>query len=136
MAYSAAPQCYASILTTDLATTRDNIRQTVLDMMSLANAALKACGLRHGTPVARRSFRPARRPASPVRRCRSMAPSIGYIGQSLGGIIGTTFTASEPAIKASILNVPGVGLLDVLENTANLADPLQPGQRADPKPAS
>ena len=30
-----------------------------------------------------------------------------YVGQSLGGIIGATYTALDPAIERSVLNVPG-----------------------------
>jgi dienelactone hydrolase len=108
--YSAQPQCFTQILSTDLATTRDNIRQTVLDYLSLS-AALKACGTSgcayvsgtSGTVVAVNGAK------------------LGYVGQSLGGIIGTTFSASSNDIKAAVLNVPGVGLLDILENTANLS---------------
>jgi len=48
------------------------------------------------------------------------ANHISYAGISLGGIIGSTTTAVTPDIKAAVLNVPGVGLVDILENTANL----------------
>ncbi|HEY4238729.1 MAG TPA: hypothetical protein VGM88_02900 [Kofleriaceae bacterium] len=99
------PQCYAAFLSPDLAATRDNIRQTVLDLEGLV-AALRGCGTAH---------------------CGALQidyTRVGYIGISLGGIIGTTTTASLSGsagqFKAAVLNVPGVGLLDILENTANL----------------
>ncbi len=38
--------------------------------------------------------------------------TFGYIGQSLGGILGTLLTTIEPRIGTSVLNVPGGGLLD------------------------
>lgn len=97
-----SPQCFAPILSAHLDVTRDNIRQTVLDMEALV-AALKACG---DTMCGTLKVDPAH---------------IVYAGISLGGIIGTTTVASTPDIKAAVLNVPGVGLADVLENTQTLA---------------
>jgi pimeloyl-ACP methyl ester carboxylesterase len=92
------PQCYAPFLSTDLAGTRDNIRQTVLDLQGLL-AAVKACGTTACGPL---QVDPAH---------------IHYMGISLGGIIGSTVVANSPNVKASVLNVPGVGLIDILENT-------------------
>jgi pimeloyl-ACP methyl ester carboxylesterase len=46
---------------------------------------------------------------------------IGYLGISLGGIVGSVLTAMTPDIKAAVLNVPGVGLVDILENTDSAA---------------
>jgi dienelactone hydrolase len=99
------PQCFAPILSSDLGATRDNIRQTVLDLQGLV-AALKACGLDQCTDkVAAFQVDPTR---------------IFYMGISLGGIIGSTTTAASGDFKAAVLNVPGVGLVDILENTPNL----------------
>jgi pimeloyl-ACP methyl ester carboxylesterase len=100
------PQCYASILTTDLATTRDNIRQTVLDLQQLVKSAA-SCG---------------------TTQCISTNGSklevdpnnIVYMGISLGGIIGSTTTAVEQNFQGAVLDVAAVGLLDVLENTSTL----------------
>jgi dienelactone hydrolase len=97
-----APQCYAPFLSSDLAGTRDNIRQTVLDLEGLV-AALKACG-----PGA----------------CGALAVDathLAYLGISLGGIIGSTTVANVPDFQGAVLNVPAVGLIDVLENTPSLA---------------
>jgi dienelactone hydrolase len=96
-----APQCYAPFLSTDLAGTRDNIRQTVLDLEALV-AALKACG---------------------AAACGSLVVDpahLVYAGISLGGIIGSTAVANIPDFQGAVLSVGGVGLLDILENTANL----------------
>ncbi|HEX2685841.1 MAG TPA: hypothetical protein VHN14_04455 [Kofleriaceae bacterium] len=96
------PQCYAPFLSTDLAGTRDNFRQTVLDLEGLV-AALKACG---------------------TAGCGALqvdAAHLVYLGLSLGGIVGSTLVANVPDFKAAVLNVPGVGLVDILENTASLA---------------
>ena len=95
------PQCFAPILSADLAGTRDNLRQTALDMISLV-AALKACGT---DSCGELEVDPAH---------------IDYAGISLGGIMGTIVAAVVPDFQGALLNVPGVGLLDILENTANL----------------
>ncbi len=96
-----SPQCYAPFLSTDLAATRDGIRQTVLDIQRLAKA-LKTCG---------------------ANGCGSLKVDptrIYYIGQSLGSLIGTTAVGMTPEIKDAVLNVGGVGWADVLENTETL----------------
>ncbi|MEZ4361043.1 MAG: hypothetical protein R3B48_12740 [Kofleriaceae bacterium] len=98
-----APQCFAPILSTNLATTRDNIRQSVLDVQTLI-ASLRLCtaaGSCGGFIV------------DPAK--------VGYMGISLGGIIGSVIVASDPTIKGAVLNVPGAGLVDILENTNTLA---------------
>lgn len=97
-----APQCFASFLSPDLAATRDNIRQTILDHIALVQS-IKSCG---------------------VASCGALKvdpAKIQYMGQSLGGIMGSITTAVADDIKASVLNVPGVGWVDILENTQTLA---------------
>jgi pimeloyl-ACP methyl ester carboxylesterase len=97
-----APQCYAPFLSANLAGTRDNIRQTVLDMLRLGNA-LRGCG---------------------TASCGALkvdANRIGYAGLSLGGILGSMVSSMSKDIKVAALSVPGAGLVDVLENTNSLA---------------
>src|SRR5262249_39382072 len=99
---TAAPQCFAPFLSSDLAGTRDNFRQTALDLQQLV-AALKACG---------------------TTACSSVKVDVDkmqYMGISLGGIMGTLVASSSDAFKAAVLNVPGVGLIDILEHTNTLA---------------
>jgi dienelactone hydrolase len=96
------PQCYAPIFSTNLATTRDNIRQSVLDVQAVVNS-LKACTV-----------------AAPCGGFSADAAKIGYMGISLGGIIGGVIVATTD-VKGAVLNVPGVGLVDILENTETLA---------------
>jgi len=93
-----APQCYTPIFTGDLANTRDNVRQTVLDLQRLVKA-LKTC-----TGDACGPF-------------NVDATRIYYGGISLGSIIGSMPASMVPDIKAASLNVGGVGFLDVIENT-------------------
>ena len=96
-----APQCYAPFLSPNLGATRDGIRQTVLDQQQLITS-LKACG---------------------TANCGALkvdASRIFYMGQSLGGIIGGVTASLRSDIKAAVLNVPGFGWADILENTATL----------------
>lgn len=97
----AQPQCFAPFLSANLAGTRDNIRQTVLDLLRLGKA-LKACG---------------------TTNCGALKVNgarIGYAGLSLGGIIGSMASSMSTDIKAAALSVPGGGWIDILENTATL----------------
>jgi pimeloyl-ACP methyl ester carboxylesterase len=96
---SSAPQCYDAIFSADLTVTRDNIRQTVLDLERVVGA-VKACGTTNCG-----AFK-----ADPDR--------IFYGGISLGSLIGATAASINPDIKGAALNVGGVGWLDVIENTA------------------
>ena len=95
------PQCFAPFLSADLAGTRDNVRQTVIDLLRLGKA-IKACGTTNCG-------------AFQVNGAR-----IGYAGLSLGGIIGSMTSAMSTEIQAAVLSVPGGGWLDILENTATL----------------
>ncbi|MEO8702331.1 MAG: hypothetical protein ABI867_19965 [Kofleriaceae bacterium] len=99
------PQCYAPFLSPNLGATRDNIRQSVIDLHSLF-AAVKACGVAGCAGARPFSVDPTK---------------ILYMGISLGGIMGSTATATQPDFKAAALNVPGVGWVDILENTQSLA---------------
>ncbi|HEY5920767.1 MAG TPA: hypothetical protein VIV11_03810 [Kofleriaceae bacterium] len=99
---TSANQCYAPFLSADLATTRDSIRQTVLDLQRLVRA-IKSCT-----------------PASPCGSLEVDPTRILYTGQSLGSIIGTVAVGTSPDIKTAVLNVGGVGWADILENTQTL----------------
>lgn len=95
------PQCYAPFLSPNLAATRDAIRQSVIDQQRLI-AALKSCG---------------------TTKCGTLqvnATRMLYLGQSLGGILGSVTMSVAPDLKAGVLNVPGAGWVDILENTGTL----------------
>lgn len=51
---------------------------------------------------------------------------IGFVGVSLGGIIGAMFTASEPEIAAAVLNVPGGSLARLVEGSASFRGSFLP----------
>lgn len=82
---------------------RDNFRQTALDYVQLrrllANPALDlssvAAEYDGATP-------------------RLDGAHVGYVGNSLGGILGTLFAAVEPEANPFVLNVPGGGVLTAL----------------------
>jgi hypothetical protein len=97
-----APQCFSPILSSDLAATRDNLRQTALDLQRLIIATsactANACG---GLAVD--------------------ADRIGYLGMSLGGIIGAMVVAESELLQAGVTNVAAMGLLDIVENTDTVA---------------
>ncbi len=82
---------------------RDNIRQTALDYVQLrrlvGNPALNlgSVAAQYGGTAPR---------LDPTR--------VGYVGNSLGGIIGTVFAGIEPDVNPFVLNVPGAGLVSVL----------------------
>jgi dienelactone hydrolase len=97
-----APQCFAPLLSPNLATMRDSIRQSVVDTQALV-AALEACGPDACGPL---SVDPA---------------GIVHLGVSLGGIIGSVTAAVTPDFGAAVLYAPGVGWVDIVEGTGSLA---------------
>lgn len=102
-----AGQCYDPFLSTDLAKTRDGLRQSVLDLQRVV-LAVKACA-----PGAASTNNCGAFVADPTK--------IFYTGVSLGGILGSITTAESPEVKAAMLSVPGAGWLDLLENTDTVA---------------
>jgi hypothetical protein len=77
-----------------IANSRDHFRQAEVDLASLARSLDAA----DWGPVFGR----------PVDTTR-----IYYAGQSLGGILGATFTALEPTVSDAVLNVPGADTVDM-----------------------
>lgn len=55
---------------------------------------------------------------------------VGYIGQSLGGIIGTVFTGVEPEVSVSVINVAGGRLSWLLSDESNIGGGLLPALTA------
>jgi Bacterial Ig-like domain len=75
---------------------RDCLRQTVLDLSQLVHAIQSGMDLDgDGKPDLD-------------------ASRIYYGGQSLGGMYGTMFSAMEPAVRASVLNVGGGSVIDIV----------------------
>lgn len=102
-----AGQCYDPFLSTDLAKTRDGLRQSVLDLQRVI-LAVKTCA-----PGAPTSANCGAFTADPSK--------IFYTGVSMGGILGSIASAESPNVKAAMLSVPGAGWVDLLENTDTVA---------------
>jgi hypothetical protein len=96
---SCATQCYAPILSPDLSTTRDNLRQTVLDNLKLERL-VKSCAQKGS--------------------CKELwvdADHIGFVGQSLGSIIGSVTVAVSPSIKTAVLDVGAADWVQIFSFT-------------------
>lgn len=48
-------------------------------------------------------------------------PEVGYMGQSLGGIMGALFTAAHPDVSRAVLNVPGADLIELFRTSTMFA---------------
>ena len=75
---------------------RDALRQTVIDLMQLVRqiqTGIDVDGDSHADLDASRVY---------------------YLGTSVGGMYGTSFTAIEPALRAAVLNVTGGPIVEVL----------------------
>ncbi len=55
---------------------------------------------------------------------------IYYAGISLGGIMGSSFSAVDPSLDAMLLNVPGAGLPDLMEDSTVFGPQLTQGLEA------
>jgi hypothetical protein len=96
-----APQCYAPFLSTDLATTRDNVRQSALDSLKLERVLL-GCGMQGA--------------------CQALLVDpahIGYLGVSLGSLIGAVTVAESKTIQTIVFNVGAADWVQVVTFTAN-----------------
>lgn len=94
----------------NLFATRDNFRQQVIDDAQLARVVV---GIGPGQPDLNGQLQVALSSASPLVD----GTQIHYVGQSLGGILGTLYTSADPTIHKTLLNVPAGDLLGVFMNT-------------------
>jgi len=51
--------------------------------------------------------------------------TIYYTGQSLGGILGGSFTPFAPELQRAVLNVPGAGMVDMFRNSTYFSSHIQ-----------
>lgn len=84
---------------------RDTFRQSVVDLMMAVR-------------VVREGDWSAVRALPGLEALGFSEEALGFIGISLGGIVGTVFVASEPEIGAAVLNVTGGDLTRLLERSA------------------
>lgn len=94
-----------------LLTSRDNLRQGIVDLFSLARAipTISYDG------AAGADFDGGR---------------ISFVGQSLGSIIGVSFTAFEPSINTAVFSVPGGGIARLLDGSATFGPRIRAGLEA------
>jgi len=52
---------------------------------------------------------------------------IGFVGQSLGAIVGIPFLALEPTVTTAVLNVPGGGIANMLNGSATFGPRIRAG---------
>jgi hypothetical protein len=98
-----APQCYASLLSSNLATTRDNLRQTVLDSLKLERV-VQGCATRGA--------------------CESLwvdGTRVGYLGQSLGAILGGVFMPVSRGIRTGVFNVGAADWVQLFTYTESVS---------------
>jgi hypothetical protein len=94
---------------TNFFATRDNFRQQVIDLAQLVHT-LGVTGPTSIASLAGTTFDLTR---------------MGYVGQSLGGILGTLFNAASPVTHNVVLNVPGGDITQII-----LTAPSFAGQKA------
>ncbi|MHB1846489.1 MAG: alpha/beta hydrolase family protein [Deltaproteobacteria bacterium] len=80
----------------DLTVTRDYFREMAFDMMQVMRVAASWPQGLYGVTI------------DPSR--------VGYLGESLGGIMGATFVSLDPRVTGGVLLVPGGGLSTVLQS--------------------
>ena len=119
--FTKAPQCYHPFLSTDLGATRDDFRQSVLDVQGLV-AGLKGCGLTGcaGTSGAYTSA-----------NFMVDTAHISYMGLSLGGILGGIDHGDGAGPQGVRAQRPRCGLARHPREHRDPADPLRARRRVD-----
>ncbi|HET9037560.1 MAG TPA: hypothetical protein VFN45_15220, partial [Myxococcaceae bacterium] len=104
--------------------TRDNLRQQVISCAQLARVASSTANGNLGQQAGDIVLD---------------GTKINYAGQSLGGILGTLYSAVAPEVKNSALNVPGGGLLTLILTSPSfvtLKNAFQAGLAAEGVPTN
>jgi hypothetical protein len=96
---------------TNFFSTRDNFRQQVIDLSQLVRV-LKSTATTNLT---------AQASALEKTTIALDTTKLGYVGQSLGGILGTLFDAVSPDVTNVVLNVPGGALPQIILNAPSFA---------------
>lgn len=98
---------------TNLRMTRDNARQSVNDLFALSRMIASGRTDFNGDQI------PELSTANQV-----------FLGQSLGGIVGTAFAATEPSVRLATLNATGARIPSLLVNSASLGPVILRGLEA------
>ncbi|BDG09728.1 hypothetical protein [Anaeromyxobacter paludicola] len=103
-------------VTANFFATRDALREDILDHSALI-AALAPLSAAAANPVS----------TELATKGVAIDPTkVYWVGQSLGGILGTLNTAVDPRISKAVLNVPGGTLVDVFTNSPTFQPQLAP----------
>jgi hypothetical protein len=97
---------------TNFFATRDNFRQQVIDLSQLVNIVKSTKATNLVAQINGVSGGPA---------MTFDTTKIGYVGQSLGGILGTLFNSVSPDTTNVVLNVPGGALVSIILNAPSFA---------------
>jgi hypothetical protein len=100
-----------SINLTSLLTSRDNLRQAMADLMVLAASVPSFDVDGNGTG----DFDTSR---------------VGFVGQSLGSIVGIPFLALDPTVNVGLLSVPGGGIAQMLNGSPTFGPRIRAGLAA------
>jgi pimeloyl-ACP methyl ester carboxylesterase len=100
-----------SINLSSLLTSRDNLRQAVADLFVLAATVPRFDIDGNGTG----DFDTSR---------------IGFVGQSLGAMVGIPFLALEPTVNVGLLSVPGGGIAQMLNGSPTFGPRIRAGLAA------
>ena len=100
----------------NLANTRDNLRQTTADLMTLS-ASLDGAQVLAGVDVPPQPF-----PFDTGAK--------GFVGHSLGGIAGATFLSYDPSVRSATLAMPGGGIAGLLANSPTFGPDIRAGVTA------
>lgn len=94
---------------TSLRTSRDNVRQGISDVLVLRQSL---AGIQSATPI-------------PLN-----TDKVGFVGISLGAIVGTGYLSQEVANTPATLAVPGGGIARLLDGSETFGPPIQQGLAA------
>ncbi|HSO34291.1 MAG TPA: hypothetical protein VLT33_17265, partial [Labilithrix sp.] len=97
---------------TNFFATRDNFRQQVIDLSQLVAVLNSTDAKKIGNQIALANG------GVPIPFDTT---KLGYVGQSLGGILGTLFNSVSPDTTNVVLNVPGGGLVSLILNAPSFA---------------
>jgi len=104
----------------NLANTRDNLRQSAADLMTLSQSIEGALVIgADGAPGA------AAAQGIPLN-----ASNKSFVGHSLGGIVGTTALSYDDSFQAATLAMPGGGLAQLLVNSGSFGPVITAGLAA------
>jgi hypothetical protein len=102
----------------NLFATRDNLRQQVADDAQLARVVMDTTPITGAAPGLNAQLMFAIEGAGGTQPILDTS-GVHYVGQSLGGILGTLYVASSPEVHTGVLNVPAGDLIRIFLTSPN-----------------